>query len=216
MQLVFANSRSAEWNSVDSIFNWFPAVYAEDGITPYLQLFTSQYQNSPKLMSMAESLIAMADSAVNVSTSIAIDFELNNAVGDQIDILGDILGVSRILPFQPTDPNDSATLTDALYKILLRATIALNHWDGKIASIYPLWRELFPDGEVIIKDELDMSFTVTLAGSFSSLIVDMITHDLIIPRPEGVMINFVFGELPFFGFDLDDDYISGFDKGKWA
>lgn len=191
------------------------------GNAPYLMLFTSQYQNSGNLLNFADKILESADDVVAALETFLAAFDLDTAIGDQLDILGEIIGASRYLKFTPTGWDTLGgvvppRLDSATYRLLLKATIGINHWDGRISSIKPLWEALFPDGYLVIKDELDMSITVTPAGVFSNLILQLISHDLIIPRPEGVLINYVFGEMPFFGFDLDNEYIAGFDHGKWA
>jgi hypothetical protein len=110
----------------------------------------------------------------------------------------------------------SQVLSDADYRTLIIAKIAQNMWDGTIDSIYPTWQTLFPGGTIVINDNQDMTATIILTGSFSATTVSMIVNGLIVPRPEGVLYNYVFGTLPLFGFDRNDAYVAGFDLGHWA
>jgi uncharacterized protein DUF2612 len=142
------------------------------------------------------------------------DFDIDLAIGPQLDILGQIIGAKRVVPFQPSG-GVSPTLTDAVYKILLKAKIAQNQWKGQASTLYALWGQLFPGGKLILIDNQNMSVTVLLSGTFSSITQDLITNGMIIPRPEGVLYNYIFGTFPAFGFDASDDYIQGFDTGHW-
>jgi hypothetical protein len=62
-----------------------------------------------------------------------------------------------------------------------------------------------------------MTATIVMTGTLSSIIQDLITNGLIVPRPQAVQYNYVFGGLPFFGFGTTNtEYIAGFDIGKWS
>jgi len=119
-----------------------------------------------------------------------------------------------------TTPYVNSTITPVLsdmdFRILLLAKIAQNQWDGSSQALYDLRRLIFPDGRLSIIDNQNMSLTLILAGVFSSLQKDMIRNGLIFPRPEGVLINYTFANLPLFGFDLNNATIAGFDLGHFA
>jgi hypothetical protein len=109
----------------------------------------------------------------------------------------------------------SPTLDDNTYRTLILATIGKNMWDGTIDSLQSLWQRVFPGGKIFPQTNQDMSFTVLLSGAFSSIIIGLITHDYIVPRPQGVLMNLSYGSMPFFGFDRVDSFVSGWDLGKW-
>lgn len=181
----------------------------------YQNLLTSEYKQSPQMNAWLTALLNIANDISNCLISISTAFDLDYAIGVQLDILGVIVGVSRVVNFQPSN-NISPVLDDATYRLLLRATIANNQWDGKIGSLYPIWQTLFPGGTIIIIDNQDMTATIVLTGAFSSIIQDLIVNGYIVPRPEAVLYNFEFGGLPFFGFDREDAFISGWDTGLWS
>jgi hypothetical protein len=58
-----------------------------------------------------------------------------------------------------------------------------------------------------------MTATVIVSGSFTSIILDLITNGYIVPRPEGVLYNYVISTLPIFGADLNNAYVAGADLG---
>lgn len=184
-------------------------------ISYYLSLITSQYQNSPKFLAWMKALLQVLDDATNCLYQFDWAFNIDIAKGPQLDILGQIVGASRHLEFEPSG-GASPILDDATYRILLKATIARNQWDGKIDSLQSIWQSIFPGGRIGILDNQDMTFTVLLSGAFSTVIEDMISHDLIVPRPQGVLINYNFADVPIFGFDLQDAWIAGFDTGLWS
>ena len=135
-------------------------------------------------------------------------------------MIGVILGRSRTLPFQPND-GSSAVLDDDIYRIILKAKIAINQWDGQVGSLPGLWAALFPSNYIMIRDNqnmtLDVAITPIHAPSFNMLVRDIIRNGFIVPRPEGVLITFHWGRiLPYFGYDLENDYFAGYDVGNWT
>ena len=180
----------------------------------YVARLTSQYQQSTKARAWLTAALQLLDDITTCLYSFFFNFDLATAVGAQLDIIGTIVGVGRVLNFQPT--TGSPVLDDATYRLLLQAQIGRNTWNGTIDGLQQLWLQLFPGGVLAVQDNQDMSFNVILTGSFTSIIQDMITHDLIVPRPEGVLINYIFTTLPIFGADLDNSYIAGADLGHAA
>lgn len=181
----------------------------------YQQLVTSEYQNSPKFLSWLLACLRPLDDASECLASFVTSFDLDYAVGVQLDALGVIIGQSRTVGFQPSG-GVSPVLTDSTYRTLLRARILQNQWSGTINSLYAAWQLLFPGGRITIVDNYNMTATIILSGSFSSIIQDLILNGLIVPRPETVGYTFVFNTLPAFGFDQNNDIIAGFDVGHWS
>jgi hypothetical protein len=180
----------------------------------YLSLITSEYQSSPKFLAFVQAMIKKLDDATNCLLDFTNAFDLNSAVGVQLDSLGAILGISRTLPFQPT--SGSPILGDGDYRTLLLAKVYLNLWDGEVDALQPLWQNIFPSGRIVIDDAQNMSATIVLSGTFTALAQQMITNGMIIPRPAGVLFNYTFAELPIFGFDLNNGFVAGFDTGHWS
>ena len=178
----------------------------------YLSLFTSQYQNSPKLLAWAQKAWTPIDDLTSCLVGISSNYDLSVAIGVQLDELGVSIGQSRTVGFQPSG-GVNPTLDDNTYRLLLLARIAQNTWDGKIGSLYKVWQSLFPSGNLVINDNQNMTATIIVAGTFTSIILDLITNGYIIPRPEGVLYTYVTTTLPIFGADLNNSYIAGADLG---
>jgi len=180
----------------------------------YKKLITSQYQMSTKFMTWLENNIQKFKDVSDVADSMCLAFDIDVAVGVQLDTLGAILGQKRRMDFQPTvgDP----LLGDDDYRLLLKARIGWNHWDGTKDSLYGLWKVLFPQGRVIIEDHQDMSATITIIGDVTDMQKDFINNELIVPRPEGVLYTYTFGGRPYMSWDKDDGNNAGFDTGNWV
>jgi hypothetical protein len=82
----------------------------------YLGLFTSQYQNpsAPNLRAFAALLLQPFMDTLACIETMNEAFSLNDAfggppVGDQLNVIGELVGVSRTLPFTPTGSITSVT-----------------------------------------------------------------------------------------------------------
>jgi hypothetical protein len=191
-------------------------------ISYYQGLITSEYQNSTNFKDFLTEMLTILDDVSSLADGLVVDFDLDlstsspltGAIGDQLDILGEIIGQSREMVFEPTG-GVSPILDDDTYRVLLKAKILENHWDGRLLSLNQAWQDLFPGGTIAVADNQNMTLDVIITGEFSSIIVDLITNGLIVPRPQGVLMTINFGSVPYFGFDINNSYIAGFDTGKW-
>jgi Protein of unknown function (DUF2612) len=181
----------------------------------YLNLFTSQYELSPRLNKWQAALMQPIDDLTNCIQTFNISYDIDNAFGTQLDVIGQVIGVSRTLPFQPSG-GVSPVLDDDHYRILLYATQAKNMWDGKMVSIYPTWQFLFPGVTLYVTDNQNMTATVVYHGPMDSITADMIAHDMIVPRPETVQYNASTTAVIAFGFDLNNTVIAGFNTGHFV
>lgn len=145
----------------------------------------------PKYSKWLTTGLKLITDAEEVIESIPEAFDLDNAKGKQQNIIGEIVGLDRLLNFQPQNGR-SAYLDDAMYDVLIKAKIGRNHWDGTISGMYKLWENLFPDYKIRIKDNQDMTMTVYILGNTEPFIRELAAYGYIIPKPEGVRINYEF------------------------
>lgn len=188
-------------------------------IDTYRKLLTSEYRHSPKLISWLLWLLNDGTSYTNFIQMFVKAFDLDVAVGDQLDTIGRLVGVKRLLEFIPSG-GESPLLDDETYRFLIKATIIKNTWKGKLEDLYSAWRVLYPESKLFqIQDLQDMTFNVIIAGDFSSLQKELISKGYIIPKPEGVRINLMTitdtSGYPLFSYDLDTLYYSGY-TSHWA
>jgi len=214
-------------------------------VTPYTSLITSEHADKPNFMAtVAASCQPFAD-IMAVLNSYPSVYDLDNAQGSQLDVIGQWVGASRYVSSPLTGVYfsfDTANLgfdegliwssgepltglialPDDIYKLLIRARIVANHWNGTIPSAYTAWNDLFESSgyQIIIQDNGDMTMTLGLVSNS----INPTFHQLFIGgyldlRPAGVLINGYItpsAEAPFFGFDVENSTISGFDVGAFA
>jgi hypothetical protein len=187
-------------------------------VSDYAGLITHEHIDKPNFISWLKAPLAIGDNTYNCAADINAVYDIDNAVGTQLDAIGTMLNRSRIVPFQlsagtadnpsfvwgtPLDneggwnvgywqlPTETSSLDDENYRILLKATVAKTHWTGSIADLSSLLSYVFLNYYIdfTVTDNQDMSFSVDFSGSFSSTLRDLLSHDLIVPRPEGVTLN---------------------------
>jgi hypothetical protein len=182
----------------------------------YLNLLTSEYQLAANFKQWLQDVLQKAEDGMTAANSLNNNFDLDFAVGTQLDILGEILGQGRTLTFQPAD-GTNPILEDDIYRKLLKAKVVLNHWDGQLYSIEQQWTNIFPGTQIIIIDNQDMTLSVSVTGEISTLIQEMIAHDMIMPRPQAVGVNYTWAVtiVKKFCFDMDTLEYGGFDEANW-
>lgn len=181
----------------------------------YQNLLSSQWRNSAKLTALLYVLLKKFDDVSQCMVQMDAALDLDNAEGPQLDQCGAVAGVGRTVSFQPTG-GVSPVLDDTSYRLLIKAKIAQNQWDGTIGSLYPIWQSLFPGGKIVVADQQNMTAEIIMSGAFTSIVKDMISNGLIVPRPEGVEYTYTFATLPIFGFDESTALVAGFDQGHFA
>jgi len=143
----------------------------------FLNLVPSENKNNPKFMAWLEVFVAALVDAGNVASQLQTCFDLDDAVGDQLDKTGEWIGLTRYIteplnvvyfsldtpgagldqadwfvssPYDPA-PVQVVTLDDVHYRTLLKARVAANNWDGTIEGAYAAWQTLFgPEGYQIL------------------------------------------------------------------
>lgn len=153
-------------------------------------LVPSWNASKPKYMAFLWMLLGLADDYRKLLDDIPGAFSVDEAVGAQLDILGEWLGVSRILPFAPRSENASRRLDDDDFRLLIRAQIARNTWDGTNEGAYEIFSTVFPTFGIKLEDKQDASINVILSGFFTELQLEMINAGMLIPHPAGVFMTY--------------------------
>ncbi|MEQ4915966.1 DUF2612 domain-containing protein [Morganella morganii] len=212
----------------------------------YLRLITSQHQPVDKFVSHINLITKSLSEITRLSLDLNKYFSLDEAVGVQLDVIGEWVGISRYISTPITgvyfsldmddigfdqgvwkrefDAESGFTeLDDETYRTIIRVKIKANHWDGTSESLMEIYRSLLPgkDTRIFFIDNQDMTMDVFITGS----VIDEVTKSIIKQgylgvKPEGVRVNQYYinsvPKLPIFGFDITNDYIAGFDNGGFA
>lgn len=213
-------------------------------VDKYLRLVTAFHRDKPKFTSMVGAVSGCFVDAQAALQGLVPAFDLDSAIGMQLDAVGLWVGVTRHVRTPlvgvyfsldvvglgmdegvwqgPFDPDSGVTsLDDDTYRLLIRAKIAANHWDGTLNGSAPILQMIFGDDtHVFIQDNGDMSIDIGIAGVRpSAVFLALLTGGYISIKPEGVRVNYFIVpdvEGPLFGMDVSNQYISGFDVGAWG
>lgn len=211
----------------------------------YLALVTSQHIDRPKFMASLRAALEQVQASVELLDDISEAFDIDTAIGWQLDILGEWIGRSRFIgvpiagvyfswddtaavgwdsgvwkgEFDPA--SGLTTLPDDSYRTLLKAKIAANRWDGTIPGAYEVWAGAFGTGNyLLIQDNQDMSMTVGIVGPpMSAVTKALLTGGYIPLKPEGVRVNYVVSPDtgPLFAWDVVNGVtLDGWETGRWG
>lgn len=156
----------------------------------YLKRVTSQHSVRPQYMAMLGAYLDMLQDAYLCAASLDAAFDLDTAVGAQLDILGAIVGANRRLDFEPT--NASPLLSDEDYRTYIMAKITLNQWDGTLEGLQTLWESVAGSYDLTILDHQNMNITAEFSGMGSLFEMELLSHDLYAPNAQGVGVDYLF------------------------
>ena len=154
----------------------------------YLSQVCSNYRGATNFLAWLAANLQFYQDGIACMNQFDVAFGLLTAVGPQLDILGNVVGQSRTVGFQPRF-GISPTLDDTTYRLLLRARIWQNHWGGLTVGLWPGWYSLFQQSKLLIQDNQDMTVNILVGLAASTIVYDLITNGYILPRPQGVLYN---------------------------
>lgn len=184
----------------------------------YVNLLIKQYHNKAKAKETVKTLTkSECLSYNNVISKLNASFNIETATGEQLDILGQIIGRSRIfegVEFQGTDTPNS--LDDETYRTLLKMQIINNFITKSVSDITEATFELLGD-RVIFINNTNMTINYILISDYDDNLIKVVALDkTVLPAPAGVNINYVV-EIPtrnLFGFQTNkkpfDKNVMGF------
>ena len=223
-------------------------------MSKYTDLITNYHATKPKFFDHVDLSTRPLIDITGATRGLVSAFDIDTAVGVQLDTLGLWIGRSRIVsqPISgvyfswdtdglgydqgvwqgPYDPDAGyTTLSDTTYRIVLKAKIAINNWDGTNDSLPQILDTALAGSglRMQIVDNQDMTISIWV---FPEIDISQVSLELIAAIKQGYLTVKAAGvwggsieipavEMPsegnrFFGFDMDNDYIAGFDDGSWG
>lgn len=213
-------------------------------IQQYKDLVTSEHVSRPNFMAMVAATSQPFAEQTVLYQIIPFLYDVDIAVGNQLDIVGQWVGVSRNLqiplagvyfsldtagsgfdqgvwlgPFDPV--TGLVKLPDEHYRIVIKARIINNSWNGSKEVADALLAYLFTSDSyyAFTQDNGNLSMFIGLAGSVTdSLSQVLLSQGFLDIKPAGVQATYMIPSSagPIFGFDLENKYVGGFDVGSWG
>jgi len=210
----------------------------------YTALITSEHADKPNFVALVAAVAgAMAD-ANNAVRALDAAFDLDTAIGVQLDAVGLWIGFSRYIstPLNvyfsldiaglgfdqgswqgPFDGSQGLTrLDDATYRTMLRVKIGANHWDSTMPSFLSIASQIFAGTGTLLfgSDNQDMTMSVYVGGTPApAVLLALLKNSYSALKPEGVGAFYYkpsVDSMPFFGFDIQTSNVAGFDAGAWS
>jgi hypothetical protein len=173
----------------------------------------AQYRDKPKTYQWYGITQSISNDIQSAADDVRLMYDIDNNEGEQLDIIGRIVGVDRrvitgittvVSEFGDTAAecgdvevqfgNDTITeedsLSDDYFRSLIKAKVQNNNndttIDGVIESINAI---ISGDVSVIVNDNEDMTFSVEIYGIMTEIETYLILNNNIIPKPQGVRIT---------------------------
>lgn len=218
-------------------------------MSKYTELITNYHVTKPLFPQHIDLITRPFTDISAVAADMLRKFDLDSAVGVQLDAVGLWIGrdrnvttpISNVYFSWDTDglgwdqgnwqglydPDSGFTvLSDDVYRLVLKAQIAINQWDGTVGGLEDLLERVFEGTgiEMQIIDNMDMSITINAIAlngiaNTSAELVEVIKAGELNVKAAGVRVkslNVIDPAHPLFGFDTLSTAISGFDTGYWS
>lgn len=171
----------------------------------------AQYRNKPKAVAWYKIVKRLADELADGATAVRVMYDIDTAIGAQLDIIGRIVVIPRsVLATTPMNPgyfdltdgsewgdddamfsalsiDADAALSDELYRLVIKSKIIKNNSDATIESILFGMNFLLPNAQILrVTDGEDMSFSIEFYGNITELERWALLNATLVPKPQGV------------------------------
>ena len=215
-------------------------------LSDYEDLITSEHSDKPNFMAMLDIMIEGLVGVQNFLASLPAAFDVDFAIGVQLDATGAWIGLSRDVNVPLTDvyftwddqandgwdgglwqgPFDPTTglvaLPDDIYRSALYMKIAVNNWDGSIPGIYNIFNSFLAayGNTVVVQDSGDMTYAIGVVGpTLPAVILALLIGAYFDIKPAGIELAY-YATTPvpgaFFAWDCNSTDLQGWDEGQWA
>lgn len=204
------------------------------------ELIVNQLRDAPNYVEVIRLLAEDFDAASDIYNYIAQNINILDARGVWLDLIGDIVGISRVFDkeIQPTyfgfsdqenvtgfaqarfrEANDKTTassiLNDYDYRVVILGQIARNYGDVSEVGVTTSVLNMTQADQVLIHQGGPAEFNIYIIGLVSDNIKSMLNGSDIIPRAAGVKVNLFYSvDGNIFGF-ADQQGMKGFDVGHF-
>ena len=173
----------------------------------YTDLLIKQFFEKPNAFREIALLASTFESTKDFIESIVDKMDVDIAVGDQLDKVGDIVGIERSEP----EFDD-----DEIYRFFIKLKISVNISTAFMVSSEKgtgIQDSVFVafSGLAYVTDKKNMSIDLYIDDTFPINIISIILRLNLIPKPQGVRIGNVIqvSDEPFFGF-RNNETVKGF------
>lgn len=140
--------------------------------TYYLDKIPSMNRGQPSFTEMLSALLEPVVKAGSAADALPQNFDIDQAVGAQLDQVGLWVGLLRQLPVPLTDTyfsfdseglgfdegvwwaafdpeTETVSLPDDVYRVMLKLKVRCNYWDGSLEGMQSLWQAFLTDNQAL-------------------------------------------------------------------
>ena len=185
-------------------------------VTPYTSLITSEFQTAPKFMQMVGNVCQPWADTIAIAQATPTYYDIDQAIGAQLDAIGLWVGLPRTIqtPLLVYFSWDTAglgwdqgiwygtgqpityavSMDDGTYRIMLKAKIAANQWDGSTEQYLRDFQIIFAGTGITITfvDNQNDTIDVYFSAKPSALLIGLLQNGYLPLRPAGVLQTFHF------------------------
>jgi hypothetical protein len=179
----------------------------------YVALLTSEHRSQPNFQAAVRALVKGFADGTDILRGMIEKYNIDTAVGDQLDTIGLWVGVTRRVPIPLTDlyftwdgtvatgwgqgqwkgPFDPGVglveLGDSDFRLLIKAKIAANMYDGTIEQMLFILEYLFGAENIGLLDNMNMTYRINYnTARLSSVQQALLVNDLLMLRPAGISV----------------------------
>lgn len=191
----------------------------------------AQYRNKPKAVAWYAITRKLAAKLGDAAQAVRVMYNIDTAVGEQLNIIGRIVVVDRtytgqiaLRPGMFANPDgdefgdsenavfaalyvdQDGQMSDDLYRLVIKSKIIKNNSDATIESILHGMNFLLPNAEVLrVTDNENMSFSVEFYGNITDLERWALLNARLVPKPQGVRFNGFLEGLDYVQFGDDTE-----------
>lgn len=188
----------------------------------YRDLLIKQYWDKPNAKAEVAVLIDSWKKVFDFLGAFPAAFDVDEATGDRLDIIGRVVGIRRTSPFVPV-------LSDADYRFYIKVKIAKNTGSAFLVSdsritVQEVIQTAF-SGDAYVSDNKNMTLTLYVAPSVDLARIQAIQALGLIPKPQGVRYSIIIQAAPgeTFGFSSNpnsktfaDKFDTAYEGGNFA
>ena len=212
----------------------------------YTTLITNEHANQPNFVASIQALTKPFQDAVAVLDSMPAAFDVDQALGAQLDIVALWVGATRRLsapipnsffswnttglgwnqanwkgPYTPSE--GIVELDDETFRAIIKAKIGVNYWDGTLQSLNVIGTTAMAGLgiQAFVLDNQDMTETVYIVGTPTVALLALIKTGILPPKTAGLGITgYILSSVPgapFFALSVTTtSLVGGLDFGAFG
>lgn len=180
---------------------------AVEGLAP--DRIYAQYRNKPKAVQWYGIVPSLANQICTAFEAVRNSYDIDTAVGEQLDVIGRIVVINRSyessiewdsflwgqpvsqwggngVQWQSSGMTISNTVSDAIFRTLIKAKIAKNNSDATLDGVVEALLYITDASPIQVIDNEDMTMSVSFGSELDPITRFVLDTFDIIPRPQGV------------------------------